>query len=160
MGGSRSHSEFFFGKSSQNSSKPVLIFWSSIPYVFCLYILLKVVSHYDLSVLSMSVIGFPKKVWMEVGGWGELYPSLFLKFYNFAKPLGFCHCLKYVPAYAAYFILSKGLPHDSANGCCLFIQLFLDCRATLYCGSRPTRLSCRHTSSSRFFSRPACPLVS
>ena len=28
----------FFGKSSQNSSKPVLIFWSSIPYVFSLYI--------------------------------------------------------------------------------------------------------------------------
>ena len=27
----------FLGKSSQNSSKPVLIFWSSIPYVFCLY---------------------------------------------------------------------------------------------------------------------------
>ena len=26
------------GKSSQNSSKPVLIFWSSIPCVFCLYI--------------------------------------------------------------------------------------------------------------------------
>ena len=38
VGGSRSHSEFFCGKSSQNSSKPVLIFWSSIPYVFCLYI--------------------------------------------------------------------------------------------------------------------------
>ena len=28
----------FFGKSSQNSSKLVLIFWSSIPCVFCLYI--------------------------------------------------------------------------------------------------------------------------
>ena len=37
--GSRSHSDFcFVGKSSQNSSKPVLIFWSSIPCVFCLYI--------------------------------------------------------------------------------------------------------------------------
>ena len=60
---------FFCGKSSQNSSKPVLIFWSSIPkYVFCLYTLLKVVSYYDLSVLSMSVMGFQKKVWME-GGW-------------------------------------------------------------------------------------------
>ena len=30
--------EFFFGKSSQNSPKPVLIFCSSIPCVFCLYI--------------------------------------------------------------------------------------------------------------------------
>ena len=28
----------FFFKSSQNSSKPVLIFWSSISCVFCLYI--------------------------------------------------------------------------------------------------------------------------
>ena len=51
----------FLGKSSQNSSKPVLIFFSSIPCVFCLYTLLKVVSYYDLSVLSMSVMGFQKK---------------------------------------------------------------------------------------------------
>ena len=33
----------------------------------------------DLSVLSMSVMGFQKKVWMGVGGWvggwDELYPS-------------------------------------------------------------------------------------
>ena len=28
---------FFLGKSSQNSPKPVQIFWSSIPCVFCLY---------------------------------------------------------------------------------------------------------------------------
>ena len=34
VGGSRFHSEFFLGKSSQNSSKPVQIFWSSIHYVF------------------------------------------------------------------------------------------------------------------------------
>ena len=54
----------FFFKSSQNSPKPVLIFWSSIPCVFCL---LKVVGYYDLSVVSMSVMGFQKrKVWM----WG------------------------------------------------------------------------------------------
>ena len=39
VGGSRSHSEFFFwGNSSQNSSKPELIFWSSIPCVFGLYV--------------------------------------------------------------------------------------------------------------------------
>ena len=56
-----------FFKSSQNSPKPVLIFWSGIPCVFCLYnyTLLKVVSYYDLSVLSMSVMGFQKKL----GGW-------------------------------------------------------------------------------------------
>ena len=34
------------------------------------YALLKVVGYYDLSVLSMSVMGFQKKVWMGwVGGW-------------------------------------------------------------------------------------------
>ena len=62
---------FFFRKSSQNSLKPVLIFWSSIPCVFCMYriyTLLKIVGYYDLSVLSMSVMGFKKKVWMG-GGW-------------------------------------------------------------------------------------------
>ena len=47
------------GKSSQNSPKPVLIFWSSIP--FYVYTLLKAVGYYDLSVLSMSVMGFQKK---------------------------------------------------------------------------------------------------
>ena len=96
MGGSRSHSEFFsFRKSSQNIPKPVLIFWSSIPGVFCLYIyisctLLKVVGYYDLSVLFMSVMGFKK----SVAGWGELYPVLFwifLIFLNFAKPLSAHH---------------------------------------------------------------------
>ena len=35
------------------------------------YILLKVVSYYDLSVLPMSVMGFQKKCL----DWGELYPS-------------------------------------------------------------------------------------
>ena len=44
----------FFGKSSQNSFKPLLLFWRSIPSVFCW---LKVVSYYDLSFLSMSVMG-------------------------------------------------------------------------------------------------------
>ena len=45
---------------------------------------LLVVSYYDLSVLSMSVMGFQKKVWMGwVGGWGELYPSLFWIFGTF-----------------------------------------------------------------------------
>ena len=74
---------FFFGKSSQNSPKPVLNFWSSIPGVFCLYItLLKVVGYYDLSVLSMSVMGFQKKVWMGVGGWGQLWQKK-LDFWNF-----------------------------------------------------------------------------
>ena len=57
----------FFGKSSKNSSKPVLIFWSSRPYTICIlsvYTLIKVVSYYGFSVLSMSVMDFPKKVWV------------------------------------------------------------------------------------------------
>ena len=38
-GGSRvSLGIFVCGKSSENSPKPVLIFWCSIPCVFCLYI--------------------------------------------------------------------------------------------------------------------------
>ena len=83
MGGSRSHSEFF-GISSQNNSEPVLIFRSSIPWVYIMvvYTLLKVVGYYDLSVLSMSVMGFQtnKKSVDGVCGWGELYPSLFWNF--------------------------------------------------------------------------------
>ena len=38
----------------------------------------------------MAMMCFQKKVWMVVGGWGELYPSLFGIFLgkkNFAKPL-------------------------------------------------------------------------
>ena len=54
------------GKSSQNSPKPVLIFWSSM-CILSVYTLLKVVGYYDLSVLSMSVMGFKKKVWMGSG---------------------------------------------------------------------------------------------
>ena len=40
-------------------------------------ILAKMVGYYDLSVLSMSEVGFQKKVSMGVGGWGELYPICF-----------------------------------------------------------------------------------
>ena len=40
-----------------------------------IYILLKVISYYDLRVLSMSVMGLQKIGW-EAGGLGELYPSL------------------------------------------------------------------------------------
>ena len=50
-----------------------------IPCVLCDVVctLLKVVSYYDLSILSRSVMGFQKN-WMGwlVGGWGELYPGL------------------------------------------------------------------------------------
>ena len=42
-----------------------------ILFVYRPYTLLTVVSYYDLSVLSMSVMGFQKKVWMGVSGWSE-----------------------------------------------------------------------------------------
>ena len=49
--------------------------------ILSVYTLLKVVGYYDLSVLSMSVMGFQKKVW--VGRLGELYPSFFWGFLEF-----------------------------------------------------------------------------
>ena len=57
----------------------VEICWSSIPCV-----LLKVVSYYYLSVLSMSMISKKTKVWMGggVGGWDDLYPVLFRIFFT------------------------------------------------------------------------------
>ena len=79
---------FLFGKSSQNSPKPELIFWSSLPCVLFLTVntLLKVVGYYDLSVLSMLVMGFHKSLyggwvggWM--GGWGGFVVDGFLDFF-------------------------------------------------------------------------------
>ena len=44
-------------------------------YSVCIY---KVVSYYDLNVLSMSVMGFHNNNKLDgVGGWGELCPGLF-----------------------------------------------------------------------------------
>ena len=43
VGGSRSLRIFFIGKSSQNSPKPVLIFWSSTMCILSVYTLLKVI---------------------------------------------------------------------------------------------------------------------
>ena len=49
--------------------------------------LLNVVSHYDLSVLSMSVIGFQKKLDRGVGGVSSIQLFFdFWNFFNFAKP--------------------------------------------------------------------------
>ena len=65
-----------------------------VVYNVCInYTLLKVVNYYDLSVMSMSVLGFQKKDWMGCGwvvGWVGWAPSKFiLDFFNFASPL---HC--------------------------------------------------------------------
>ena len=61
-------------------------------YSVCIYIVLKVVSYYDLSVVSMSVMGFQKK--SLDGGWvgGVSSIQVFLdlgNFFNFAKPLSY-----------------------------------------------------------------------
>ena len=63
---------FFCGKSPQNTSKPVLIFWSSIQCVFCLYrptlyTLLKVVNYYDFEYFVFECLGFQKT--SLHGGW-------------------------------------------------------------------------------------------
>ena len=49
--------------------------------------LLKVVGYYDLSVLSMSVMGYPKKVWMGwVGGVSSIqFYFGFLEFFKLCK---------------------------------------------------------------------------
>ena len=57
--------------------------------ILSVYALLKVVGFYDLSVLSMSVMGFQKKhVWRGglVGGVRSIQKKLGI-FLNFAKPL-------------------------------------------------------------------------
>ena len=82
MRGSSSHSEKKKkGKSSQNSPKLVLILKCrvSIPYmcIVCVYTLLKVVSHYDLSVLSKLVTGFPP-IFFLVDGFGWVSSIRFL----------------------------------------------------------------------------------
>ena len=52
-----------------------------------LFVLLKVVTYYDLRVLSMDISdGFQKKS-LDGGGWGELFILDFWKNFNFAKPL-------------------------------------------------------------------------
>ena len=55
-------------KSSQNSPILLLIFSGSMPWAFhvYIYICLKVVSHYDLSGLSTSVMGFQQWGWVVV----------------------------------------------------------------------------------------------
>ena len=66
-------------------------------YSACIYTLLKVVGYCDLSVLSMSVMGLKKKVWMGVGGWGGLYPIFFIFgiCYLYKAPYNVCFRLTY-----------------------------------------------------------------
>ena len=80
VGPSLSLKKINIGKSSENipiGPTSTDLCWSSISCVFCLYTLLKVVSYYDLSVLSMPAMGFQEKFGYGMGRWGELYPVLF-----------------------------------------------------------------------------------
>ena len=52
-----------------------------------MFSLLKVVSYNDLTILSMSVMGFQKKFGWGVGVLGELYPVVFWIFFNVTKSL-------------------------------------------------------------------------
>ena len=57
--------------------------------ILFVHTLLKVVGYYDLSVLSMSVMVFPKtKVCIECEVSSIQFYSGFVNFLNFAKPLG------------------------------------------------------------------------
>ena len=61
-------------------------------YLVCLYVIknVNVDSRYDLSVMSMSVMEFQKKLDKVVGGWYELNPVFWgfvFKYINIAKTL-------------------------------------------------------------------------
>ena len=63
-----------------------LIFWSCIPCVFCLYIYIDKICW----LLWFHFLFCPCQFGWGVCGWGELYPSFILDFwnyFNFAKPL-------------------------------------------------------------------------
>ena len=89
VGGSRFHSDFVVGKLSQNSPKPVLIFWSSIPCVFCLHCYKLVVIMIWVFCTCQWWVSNKKRGWM---GGGLVVWSLsnfifyFLNLFNFAKP--------------------------------------------------------------------------
>ena len=48
----------FFFENKPKTSRPLLIYWSSVQCVFCLYTLLKVVNYYDLSVSQLFDISY------------------------------------------------------------------------------------------------------
>ena len=80
---SGSHSE---KKKFENRLKIVLHYHRYLGVVVYHFLctLLKVVGHYDLSVLPMSVMAFQKNLdYREVGGWGELSIQFFWGVCNF-----------------------------------------------------------------------------
>ena len=66
--------------------------------IVSVYALLKVVGYYDLSVLSMSVMGFQKKFVWRVDGW--VYTILF---WIFGEKNYFANSLAYVGAYCRVY---------------------------------------------------------
>ena len=80
------------GKSSQNSPTLVLI-WDGVVglyrvYFFYVFTLLKVVSHYALIILSISVMGFQiNKLWIGSGWVGWSLYMFWVFVLNFANPL-------------------------------------------------------------------------
>ena len=102
---------FFRGKSSQNSPKPVVICWSSIPCVFYLYICIAKsfwLLWFECSV-HMSVMGFHKKtVGWRMGGVSSIqFFWDFLNFVNFGKPLSLITChLRLASKYTPVVILA------------------------------------------------------
>ena len=138
MGGSRPHSELFFcGKPSQNSPKPVLIFWSSIPCVFCLYIHCQNCWFYDLSVLSMSDVsdGFPKK---NLGGGWVGGVSAIQFFFDFLKllqsPLGPWLLVEHTPSIT---VLQRLLSWAILSICCqpcliCMMPVSMTCRQVIF----------------------------
>ena len=90
VGGSMSRSEFLFclnhPKIALNQYRYFGVVYHT--YILSVYTLLKVVSYYDLSVLSMSVMVSKKSLDGGGGGWvGWALSKFFWDFFNFAKPL-------------------------------------------------------------------------
>ena len=75
--------------------------------------MLKVVNYYYLSVLSMSVMGFPKRSLGGVGGVSSIQVCFgFLEFFNFVKPLKVADNL--------YNSSSFSMRRDACSGNCKF----------------------------------------
>ena len=92
VGGSRSHLEFCCGKSSQNCSKPVLIFWSSVQRAVCT-LLQNVVNECSVHVSDRIQKKFG---WGWVGGVSSI--QVYFGFLDFLLTLVLVACGHSLPA--------------------------------------------------------------
>ena len=102
MGGSRSHSD----KKLENRPQKLLrinTFCDSMPVCILFVCTLFIFSHYDLSVLSMSVMGFQKKSAKRVGVWCELYPV-------FVLIVLLCKVLRHIVSHCFPLLMQRRLP--------------------------------------------------